>query len=56
MYLTNCTRPDIVFAVNFLARHSAEPTRRHWTGAKSILRYLIGTKDLDLFFKKHDPI
>ena len=56
MYLANCTRPDIAFAVNLLARHSADPTRRHWTGAKCILRYLNGTKDLGLFFKKnHDP-
>jgi hypothetical protein len=56
MYLANCTRPDITFAMNLLARHSADPTRRHWTGAKSILRYLNGTKDLGLFFKKnHDP-
>ena len=29
MYLTNCTRPDIVFAVNILVRHSANPTHRH---------------------------
>ena len=56
MYLANCTRPDIAFAVNLLARHSADPTHRHWMGAKCILRYLNGTKDLGLFFKKnHDP-
>jgi hypothetical protein len=56
MYLANCTRPDIAFAVNLLARHSANPTRRHWTGAKCILGYLNSTKDLGLFFKKnHDP-
>ena len=50
MYLANSTRPDIAFAVNLLARHSAAPTKRHWTGAKQILRYLNGTKDLGLFF------
>jgi hypothetical protein len=32
MYVANCTRPDIAFAVNLLARHSAAPTKRHWTG------------------------
>ena len=31
MYLANCTRPDIAFAVNLLARHSAAPTKRHWS-------------------------
>jgi hypothetical protein len=39
MYLANCTRPDIAFAVNFLAQHSTAPTKRHWTGIKCILRY-----------------
>ena len=29
MYLANCTRPDIAFFVNLLARYSSAPTRRH---------------------------
>ena len=53
MYLANSTRPDIAFAVNLLARHSAAPTKRHWVGGKQILRYLNGTKDLGLFFQKN---
>jgi hypothetical protein len=52
MYLANCTRPDIAFAVNLLARHSAAPTKRHWAGVKNIFRYLHGTKDLGLFYQK----
>ena len=51
MYLANCTRPDFAFAVNLLARHSAAPTKSHWTGVKNIFRYLQGTKDLGLFYK-----
>jgi hypothetical protein len=42
MYLANQTRPDIAFAINLLARHSATPTSRHWTGIKHIFRYLRG--------------
>ena len=38
MYLVNCSRSDIIFAVNLLTRHSANPTRRHWVGVKTILR------------------
>ena len=56
MYLANCTRPDIAFAVNLLARHSAAPTKRHWTGVKNILRYLHGTKDLGLFYQKNQDM
>ena len=29
MYLANCTRLDIAFAVNILVRYSANPTHRH---------------------------
>ena len=29
MYLANCTRPDIAFSVNLLARYSSTPTLRH---------------------------
>ena len=50
MYLANCTRPDIAFSVNLLARYSSAPTRRHWKGIQHILRYLSGTTDMDLFY------
>ncbi|KAC9119109.1 hypothetical protein E3N88_46334 [Mikania micrantha] len=50
MYLTNCTRPDISFAVNLLARFSSAPTKRHWNGIKHIFRYLRGIIDLGLFY------
>ncbi|XP_059627367.1 secreted RxLR effector protein 161-like [Cornus florida] len=56
MYLTNCTRPDIAFAVNLLARYSSAPTRRHWNGVKHIMRYLRGTTDIGLFYlRKSKP-
>jgi hypothetical protein len=50
MYLAQCTRPDISFSVNLLARFSSEPTRRHWNGVKHILRYLKGTNNLGLYY------
>ena len=50
MYLANCTRPDIAFSVNLLARYSSAPTRRHWKGIQHILRYLSGTIDMGLFY------
>ncbi|GJX66278.1 copia protein [Tanacetum coccineum] len=53
MYLTNCTRPDISFAVNLLARFNSSPTKRYWNGIKLIFRYLRGTTDLGLFYSNN---
>ncbi|XP_068344756.1 secreted RxLR effector protein 161-like [Pyrus communis] len=55
LYLTQCTRPDISFDVNLLARYSNAPTRRHWNGVKNIFRYLKGTTDLGLFYTCESP-
>ena len=53
MYLANCTRPDISFDVNLLARFSSSPTQRHWNEIKHVFRYLQGTIDLGLFYPKN---
>ena len=45
MYLANCTRPDIIFVVNLLARHSSAPNKRNWKGVKHLLCYLKDTVD-----------
>uniref|UniRef100_A0A2N9GLH0 Reverse transcriptase Ty1/copia-type domain-containing protein n=1 Tax=Fagus sylvatica TaxID=28930 RepID=A0A2N9GLH0_FAGSY len=56
MYLANCTRPDIAFSINLLARYSSIPTLRHWNGVKHLLRYLRGTTDMGLFYpNKSNP-
>jgi hypothetical protein len=52
MYLANNTRPNIAFYVNVLARYSSDPTRRHWNRIKYVLRYLCGTRDMRLFYRK----
>ena len=56
MYLANSTQPDISFAVNLPARHGAEPTKHHWVGVKTVLRYLNGTRDLGLFYSKNQDL
>jgi hypothetical protein len=53
MYLANNIRPDIAFAVNCLARHSAAPTMHHWNSIKNILWYLNDIIDLGLFFQRN---
>ena len=52
MYLANCSRPDIAFSINLLAKYSSAPTQRHWNGIKLILHYLQGTIDMGLFYLK----
>lgn len=51
MYLSNATRPDITFAVNYLARKQLEPTEKDWTDVKRVFRYLRGTTKMGLRFK-----
>jgi hypothetical protein len=40
IYLSNCTRPDISYAVGQLARHMAKPNEYHLRVGKLLLRYL----------------
>eukprot|EP00253_Pinus_taeda_P035880 PITA_35880 len=42
LYLTH-TRPDLSFAVGFVARFLQNPRESHWKAAKRILRYVRGT-------------
>src|SRR5690606_30525779 len=50
MYLQVATRPDITYAVGYLARSMKSPTAADWINAKRVLRYLQGTKNLALNF------
>jgi hypothetical protein len=44
MYLSNCTRPDISFAVRDLAKFMSNYGHKHYEAAKHLLRYLQGTR------------
>lgn len=52
LYIAACTRPDIAHAVGSLSRYMAHPTELHWSLAKGVLRYLIGTVDHGVVFTK----
>ncbi|XP_070674069.1 secreted RxLR effector protein 161-like [Malus domestica] len=52
LYLAQCTRPDIAFSINLLARYNSTPTICHWKGVKDILQYLRGTTDMGLSYSK----
>ena len=51
IYITT-TRPDIMYAVSFLSRFMATPKEGHLLAAKRILRYLKGTMNFGIFYKR----
>ncbi|XP_057469643.1 secreted RxLR effector protein 161-like [Actinidia eriantha] len=51
MYLI-ATRPDIMHVVSLVSCYMESPTEVHLHATKRILRYLSGTIDYDLFYKK----
>ncbi|KAK2442550.1 hypothetical protein QL285_013736 [Trifolium repens] len=52
LYLT-ASRPDIVFSVGLCARFQSAPKESHLTAVKRIFRYLVGTHDTGLWYKKN---
>ena len=54
LYVSTGTRPYIAFAVSMVAKFSSKPTKQHWQGVKRILRYLKGTADLGLLYRRSD--
>jgi len=55
MYLVN-TRPDLCFAVNTLSQFMVEPKSVHWSAGKHVLRYLAGTVDYGLDYRRSDGV
>ncbi|KAL4038008.1 hypothetical protein IC575_001611 [Cucumis melo] len=51
MYLT-ATRPDILFAVSMLSRFMTNPKRSHWEAGKRVIRYILGTINFGIYYKK----
>lgn len=56
MYAQVCTRPDIAFVVGILGRYQSNPGLDHWRAAKKVLRYLQGTKDYMLMYRRTDNL
>ena len=53
-YAAMSTRPDIGYITQYLSQANKNPTQRDWNAAKRVLRYLKGTKDLGIVFRR-DP-
>ena len=54
LYLSTRTRPDIAYAVSSVSKYCLKPTTNHWSAIKRIFRYLKGTIDLGIFYKKQN--
>jgi len=50
MYAAVGTRPDIAFAVHFLAQHTLAPGKKHLEAIKRVFHYLKGTQNLGLIY------
>ena len=46
------SRPDIALFVGIVARFSANPRENHLMAVKRIMRYLEGTDDFGLYYKR----
>ena len=56
MYVQVCTRPDIAFFVGVLGRYLSDLGQSHWKAVKKVFRYLQGTKDLMLTYRRTDTL
>ncbi|XP_050945518.1 secreted RxLR effector protein 161-like [Cucumis melo] len=56
LYAHTCTRPDISFVVGMLGKYQSNIGMDHWKAAKKVLRYLQGTKDYMLTYKRSDHL
>lgn len=53
-YLANATRPDICVPVSSLSQYLDKPTEIHWRAAIRVLRYLKGTANFALKYRRSD--
>ena len=50
MYLMNCTKPDIAYAIGTLSRYTQNPNQNYQTVVHKVLKYLRGTINYGLCF------
>jgi hypothetical protein len=55
-YAQVCTRPDLAFITGLLGRYQSNPGIEHWKMVKKVLRYVQGTKDLMLTYRRSDSL
>ena len=56
MYVMNCTRPDIAYAVSKLSRYTSNPRSDHWKAIIRVLRYLKYTQNYGLHYSRYPAV
>lgn len=56
IYLTICTRPDLSFVVSKLSQYFSRPTEQQWSTMKHVLRYLKGTSNKELCYRRGESL
>ena len=56
MYAQICTRPNIAFVIGVLGRYQSNPCIDHCRAAKKMMRYLQGTKDYMLMYRRANSL
>ena len=56
LYLSTNTRPDISYAVSQVARFSHNPKKSHASAVKTIIRYLSGSIDQGVIYKRPENL
>lgn len=52
LYCAMATRPDIAHTLSILSKYASYPRDRHWIAVKRVLRYLKGTINHGLLYKR----
>lgn len=52
IYLSKYTRPDLSYVMSKLAQYFANHTTEQWNAVKDVFRFLKGTPNKELCFKK----
>ena len=56
MFAAVCTRPDITYAISYLARYAVHPSKEVCRAIDRLFKYLVGTKELGIFIPRNDDL
>lgn len=51
-----CSRTDLSWIVSKSSQYMSDPNQQHWLTAKDMMRYLKGTMDHELCYRKSEAI